>query len=185
MKNTLLILLVLVMGCRKELPAPEVSFTSVEDGKGFVQFTTTKSLNTLSYLWDFGDGSLTSTEKNSGHSYAANGTYMVKLEATGPWGTTTVSNPISVTGVRGSAMFWMPKGKNAVEVFIEDVRVGTIYNFFPNGVTYCGTYGCALANNLHEGDHAFTAREEGSNEIKWSGTVSIVGGQCLKKSLTY
>ena len=184
MKKILFIILVVVTACHKDLPAPEVSFTGVDDGKGFVQFTV-DSQNALSYVWDFGDGSPTNPQKNASHSYSANGTYTIKLEATGPWGTTTVTKPMSVTGVRGSVMFWMPKGKNSVEVFVEDVRVGIIYNFFPNGVTYCGTYGCALANNLREGDHTFTAREEGSNEIKWSGTVSVVGGQCAKKSLTY
>ncbi len=184
MKKILIGLLLVVAGCQKNLPAPEVSFVGVDDGKGFIQFTA-NTLNALSYVWDFGDGSPTVKEKNAGHSYTANGTYSVKLEATGPWGTTTVTNPVSVTGVRGSVMFWMPKGKNSVAVFIEDVRVGTIFNFFPNGVTFCGTTGCALANNLSEGNHTFTAREEGGDEVKWSGTVSVVGGQCLKKSLTY
>ncbi|GAB3639940.1 PKD domain-containing protein [Spirosoma arcticum] len=184
MKKSLFLLLMVVMGCQRDLPPPEVSFVADEDGKGYVRFTT-KALNASSYLWDFGDGSSTSTEKNAAHSYSANGTYTVKLEATGPWGATTVTNPLSVTGVRGSVMFWMPKGSNTVEVFMGENRVGTIYNFFPNGVTYCGTNGCVQANNLREGEHTFTARETGSNDIKWSGTVNVVGGQCLKKALTY
>lgn len=186
MKKILFILLVALTGCQRDLPAPEVSFVGVDDGKGFIQFTVT-SLNANTYLWDFGDGGLNSTskEKNAGHSYSANGKYTVTLKATGPWGTTTVTNVITVTGVRGSAMFWMPKGVNSVEVFIRDVRVGIIFNFYPNGVTFCGTTGCALANNLPEGEHPFTAREEGANEIKWSGTISVVGGQCTKKALTY
>ena len=100
MKRILFILLIVMAGCKKELPAPEVTFVGVDDGKGFVQFTA-ESLNALSYVWDFGDGSAISTQKNSGHSYDANGTYVVKLEATGPWGKTTVSKPLTITGVRG------------------------------------------------------------------------------------
>ena len=184
MKKILIGMLLMAMGCQKNLPPPEVSFVGVDDGKGFMQFTAT-TVNALSYVWNFGDGSPTVKEKNAGHSYTANGTYLVKLEATGPWGTTSVTNPTSVTGVRGSAMFWMPKGKNTVVVFVDDSRVGVIFNFFPNGVTYCGTNGCALANNLPEGEHTYTAREEGSDEVKWSGSVSVTGGQCVKKSLTY
>ncbi|ADB39846.1 PKD domain-containing protein [Spirosoma linguale] len=184
MKKLLFILLIAVTGCQQKLPPPEVDFTSVDDGKGFIQFTTT-SMNATSYAWDFGDKGATSKEKNANHAYSANGIYQVKLDATGPWGTTTVTRPVSVTGVRGSIMFWMPKGSNSVEVFVRDVRIGSVFNFFPNGVTYCGTVGCALANNLPEGDHPFTARETGSTEIKWSGVVSVVGGQCIKKALTY
>lgn len=184
MKALLFILLLVVVGCRQDLPAPDVSFTTIDDGKGFIQFTL-KSTNALSYVWNFGDGSPVNTNKNASHSYSANGTYTVKVEATGPWGKTTMSNDITVTTVRGSAMFWMPKGKSNVEVFVEDVWVGIIYNFFSNGVTYCGTNGCAQASNLTEGEHRYTAREDGSNEIKWTGTVSVVGGQCTKTALTY
>ena len=46
-----------------------------------VTFTNT-STNALSYVWNFGDGQATSTEPNPTHTYAAPGTYLVKLSAT-------------------------------------------------------------------------------------------------------
>ncbi|MCL2290787.1 MAG: M4 family metallopeptidase [Bacteroidetes bacterium] len=47
-----------------------------------VQFLN-QSYNSNLYLWDFGDGSPTSTEKNPIHTYAANGQYTVTLTASG------------------------------------------------------------------------------------------------------
>src|SRR5689334_9160188 len=101
MKKLLFILLIAITGCQQKLPPPEIDFTSADDGKGFIQFTTT-SLNATSFAWDFGDKSAISKEKNANHAYSTNGIYQVKLEATGPWGTTTVTKQVSVTGVRGS-----------------------------------------------------------------------------------
>ncbi len=39
--------------------------------------------NGITYTWDFGDGSAVSTTTNPAHTYTANGTYSVKLNATG------------------------------------------------------------------------------------------------------
>ncbi|NCU04302.1 MAG: PKD domain-containing protein, partial [Chitinophagaceae bacterium] len=46
---------------------------------GTVQFINTSSGNNLSYTWDFGDGSPTSSAVNPTHSYAVPGVYTVKL----------------------------------------------------------------------------------------------------------
>jgi PKD repeat protein len=50
-----------------------------------VNFTSTSTGSITSYSWDFGD-SVTSTEQNPTHSYAAPGTYSVTLTVTGPGG---------------------------------------------------------------------------------------------------
>ncbi|MBL7828016.1 MAG: alpha/beta fold hydrolase [Saprospiraceae bacterium] len=47
-----------------------------------------------SYLWDFGDGT-TSTLANPVHTYAATGSYQVKLVATNECGSTTVTKTVS------------------------------------------------------------------------------------------
>ena len=44
------------------------------------------SLMTVGYLWDFGDGSPSSTLKNSSHTYASGGNYTVTLTASGVTG---------------------------------------------------------------------------------------------------
>ncbi len=54
------------------------------------------SQNAVSYFWDFGDGS-TSTVANPTHSYAAPGTYPVKLESTNQCATTAKTLDVPVT----------------------------------------------------------------------------------------
>ena len=62
-----------------------------------VTFTDNSSGSITSRLWDFGDGS-TSTSTNPNHTYSSNGIYTVKLTITGPGGshTETKQNYINV-----------------------------------------------------------------------------------------
>lgn len=64
-----------------------------------VQFTDTSTGNPSSFSWDFGDGT-TSSEKSPVHTFAAAGTYSVKLNATHAWSSDEAVIPggISVTG---------------------------------------------------------------------------------------
>ena len=50
-----------------------------------------------SYKWEFGDGGA-STDQNANHAYAKGGQYFVKLTATGPYGATTKTLPVTVIG---------------------------------------------------------------------------------------
>jgi serine protease len=50
----------------------------------------------LSHLWDFGDGSLTSTLENPSHDYAAPGNYNVKLTVINTLGADTIIKPVTV-----------------------------------------------------------------------------------------
>ncbi|MFZ4057372.1 MAG: PKD domain-containing protein, partial [Ferruginibacter sp.] len=52
---------------------------------------------TATYLWDFGDGSPTSTSVSPCHIYTNPGTYTVTLTATNPCGSTTFTREICVT----------------------------------------------------------------------------------------
>ncbi|MFM2360831.1 MAG: hypothetical protein RLY16_2824, partial [Bacteroidota bacterium] len=49
------------------------------------------------YVWDFGDGSPTSTSNSPCHAYATPGVYTVTLSATNPCGTTTQSKQVCIT----------------------------------------------------------------------------------------
>jgi len=55
-----------------------------------VEFTNTSS-NADSYLWDFGDGTGTSTEENPTYTYASEGIYTVRLTATNSDGSTVAT----------------------------------------------------------------------------------------------
>lgn len=56
---------------------------------------TALSVNTHTYLWDFGDGQ-TSTEPNPVHAYKEGGYYKVKLSVTGGTGTVTSESQLAV-----------------------------------------------------------------------------------------
>lgn len=59
---------------------------------------TNMSTGATSYVWDFGDGSPTSTNPNPVHSYTSSGTFDVTLTATGPGGVDTVTQTGAVMG---------------------------------------------------------------------------------------
>ncbi len=93
MKNTVklswVVLLMLIttfsISCKKKTTEPSViaSFTYVVNATDFkkVQFTSaSQNYSTLS--WNFGDNTAVSTEVNPLHTFAAIGTYSVKLTAT-------------------------------------------------------------------------------------------------------
>ncbi|MEQ1747303.1 MAG: PKD domain-containing protein [Saprospiraceae bacterium] len=74
-------------------PGPAAGFSSTTNG--FSATFTNSSSNATSYNWAFGDGN-TSTNANPTHTYAADGTYTVTLTATGPCGTSTVSQSVTI-----------------------------------------------------------------------------------------
>lgn len=57
------------------------------------------SQSTSTYIWDFGDGSDTSSEENPSHTFNAEGNYIVTLTGNGDSGSNTVSMEIKVTQV--------------------------------------------------------------------------------------
>ncbi len=72
-----------LVSCKKD-PEPEViaGFTFQVDASDFKKVTfTNASQNYSRVIWDFGDGSATVTDENPVHTYAAPGTYTVKLTA--------------------------------------------------------------------------------------------------------
>jgi Zn-dependent metalloprotease len=73
-----------ITGCQV---APVTNFTANKTTScdGTIQFTDKSSSSPTSWAWDFGDGG-TSTVQNPSHTYAAAGTYTVKLTATNAFG---------------------------------------------------------------------------------------------------
>ncbi len=67
------------------------SFTFVQTGTTTVAFTDTSTGSPNRWLWEFGDG-FTSGQQNPAHSYAAQGSYSVKLTAFVQSGTTNVGH---------------------------------------------------------------------------------------------
>jgi uncharacterized repeat protein (TIGR01451 family) len=77
---------------------PKASFTPTEIATNLgepVAFTNTSTGNpTLTYSWDFGDGTAKSTEANPSHVYASIGTYPVTLTVTNVYGQDTATGTI-------------------------------------------------------------------------------------------
>lgn len=60
-----------------------------------ITFINTSS-NASSYVWDFGDGSATSTQFNPTHTYGFNGSFLLKLKATGPSGVDSICKLVAI-----------------------------------------------------------------------------------------
>lgn len=73
-----------ILVINNKMMVPTANFTSAVDAANAknIIFNNT-SLNTVSYSWDFGDGSTVSTDHMPSHTYPANGTYVVTLTAKG------------------------------------------------------------------------------------------------------
>lgn len=82
--------------------APLAFFTAAADADNsqLIVFTN-ETENGDSYVWDFGDGSATSTETSPSHEYAAGGTYKVTLTATNAGGDNSFSLDINVASSGG------------------------------------------------------------------------------------
>ena len=78
-----------------------LNFISEINAEGFTVDFINSSTNTVSYLWDFGDGS-TSQEQNPSHTYAQSGSYEVSLTGSNECNTETIVETISITNINES-----------------------------------------------------------------------------------
>lgn len=79
------------------LPASSAQFTSTITG-ATANFNN-QSTGAISYSWNFGDSSPVNTTASPAHTYTLNGTYTVTLTVTGPCGTDTYTQVITITEV--------------------------------------------------------------------------------------
>ncbi|MEZ5359608.1 MAG: PKD domain-containing protein [Candidatus Zixiibacteriota bacterium] len=82
-------------------PTPTAEFTtSVNDGcESNVVTLTNLSQNGKSYSWDFGDGETSTSASPGTHTYAATGTYTIRLVVTNDCGTDGIEHPVTITEV--------------------------------------------------------------------------------------
>ncbi len=80
------------------IPVADFSFSGNGLAPSTVTFTNTSApiSSGLSYVWDFGDGSATSTVESPSHTYTQGGTYTVKLTAKNSAGSNSYTKSVTI-----------------------------------------------------------------------------------------
>jgi PKD repeat protein len=107
-------------------PVPVAAF-SVSTAPLVASFTDESTGVINSRSWDFGDGQ-TSTEQSPTHTYAAHGVYPVSLTVTGPGGTDTTSQDVTVNPPAPVASFTAepPSGTVPLTVLLTSTSTGLV-----------------------------------------------------------
>jgi PKD repeat protein len=102
------------------------NFTSSQGANGLVNFnnTSTGTTGSTTYSWDFGDSSPLSTATSPGHTYAANGSYIVTLVADNNVSPACISTKTTVVVVNSycnlNASFIATPGSNGSVSFVSN-----------------------------------------------------------------
>jgi hypothetical protein len=117
----------------KVLPFPTANFSAQVNELTAVFNNTSNNAN--SYLWDFGDGT-TATDKNPLHTYAAAGTYTVRLQSTNVCRTaervTTLVTTVGANNLPAEAVVRVSPNPTT-----GDFEVWTSGAIFPTGQVHC------------------------------------------------
>ncbi|MBD2752623.1 PKD domain-containing protein [Spirosoma validum] len=98
-------------------PAPKAVFNWSSSGNGIIQFTD-QSTEADSYVWNFGDGSPTSTEKSPKHTFEKNAKYTVTLSVKNPTAGDQTSKDVEVSSFAAPvASFTMTSGEDGQMTF--------------------------------------------------------------------
>lgn len=139
-----------------QLQNPDAVAMANGSTKGCIPFAinfVNNSTSATNYIWDFGDGSPTSTATNPSHTYTNTGTYTVTLVASNPNGCTASSDTTTliVTAIDDSifAGFTLVKIDSCNPYSISIVNTSSANNgpLGPN-VTYNWTFGDGNTSNL-------------------------------------
>ncbi len=171
------------LGCKEVVPEPVARFEFRErssDRTGAIYEFNNTSRDAESYEWYFGDGG-GSIQKNPVYKFRQNGTYKVQLFAKSKGGENLFEQTIRVSSVptTGKVIFWSrisDKGSITVNIAGNEVGKITVYQV-ASGEPVCDTQGFVTVN-LKEGTYSYTARSQGLVQISWSGTITVVNGQC-------
>lgn len=179
----LLVLTVLLISCKKE-PDVDFSYTGKPEVQETLAFTNLSS-NCDSYIWNFGDGS-SSTSESPSHAYSKPGVYQVMLTAEGHGKTVSLTKPISITGTTfsftnntGAILYnfftfysnatyieeytpqgFLDLGQSTKIIKTNKDRISFSFRFIPDADIFI----CAYPYRLHVGEH---------NNLIITDTISI------------
>jgi len=141
-----------------------------------VQFIDRSFGNASSWMWDFGDGSI-STTQDPVHIYQSMGTFTVQLIVENPWGSSTVIKPdyIQAFGHAPIIDFYGDTTSGIVPLTVHfystaSVWNATIWNWnFGEGTTE--TFTNSSATHIYQQPGTYTVTLVGSNEF---GTTTVI-----------
>lgn len=125
--------------------APTIAFTFAFEANGVVNFTNLCT-NATSYQWDFGDGSTTKNLSPS-RTYSLNGAYSVQLTATGPGGTASLTQLVTVGNIKPVATFTFTITDNGAVNFT---------NASTNATSYIWTFGDGTTSTELSPSHTYS-----------------------------
>ena len=138
---------------------------------------TNSSQNAATYSWSFGDGE-TSTEENTTHAYAEDGTYTIQLTATGPGGATnSTTKSVTITIPDPIADFTMDNNGYAAPG-----ETVTFTNESKYGASYAWDFGDGTNSTVTNPTHAFP--DEGIYTIQLTVTGLNAGTHSTSEAIT-
>ena len=130
-------------------PVPIANFTYQVLANNVVQFTNTTVGQASSYVWDFGDGTITSNVTNPVHKYSAGGYYYVTLTAKNANGSTQQQIQIHIASTP------VPQASFTVNASGLAVQVTNTSNFVPTGTSW--NFGDGESGNGNNTVHIYSA----------------------------
>ena len=184
------ILTLLTVGCKKDPVTPKpiadftyttISSTSIEK---VIQFTnTSKYADRVEWATPTG---IASASNYLTLSFTQNGRVNVSITAKSDAGQDTKTQSIDIAGLAttGDFLFYTNvPDKGDISVYINNVLQGRINQYYTSGTPKCGEQGNVTVT-LPPGNYPFTAKSQGLFPYNWSGTITVVRGECNSTRLT-
>ncbi|MDD3091745.1 MAG: PKD domain-containing protein [Methanoregulaceae archaeon] len=173
--------------CLTTWAEPEASF-GVSADSGTAPFTITcynwsSGTPAPTYIWDFGDGSPTSSERNPTHTYTKSGQFTIQLTAVNPLGHSMFTRTVFVAGLPAVDFRPVPAGggKNTIVTFKNLTTAYppvTSWSWWFEGGQYPDTPDSTVfePQHLYEDEGQYTVRLRGTNSV---GTITATKVNCV------
>ena len=177
---------IVLNSCKQEEVLPVIAdFSYRETTNGTVNFFN-ESQNADTFEWDFNTGD-NSNQENPTYTFRNNRDYVVTLTAKGRSGQNSKSKTIRITTkpTVGSVVFWTSFNSNPIKISVSGTYRGLTTKYMTvNTAPACNLEGFVTVT-LPQGSYSFTAEEDKLfSPLRWSGTISVVNGECRSMQLT-
>ncbi|MEL6308004.1 MAG: PKD domain-containing protein, partial [Chloroflexota bacterium] len=156
--------------------APSANFTVVTSGLS-VTVSNTSSGSITSYNWSYGDGFGTRTGSNPGiYTYAAGGTYTIRLTVTGAGGSDTFSVTVNLSTPStdlSMALASSNTSPQAGQTFTVTARISNLTGTAASGVAANVSFGSGLTYQSFTGSGSFDGSRWTVGTVAANSTVSI------------